>query len=261
MSAETKKPTTPAAPEAEPPELVELAHDDRAPLAFDELATIHARLGAILAELPAIGKGQWNDQQKFHFRGHDDVMNALNPLLGKHGVYVLPRVLERDAGTRPTRSGGMLIVVNLHVEYRFVGLAGDEVAATAWGEGTDSGDKATSKSMTMAFKSVLGQVFALATADTIDPDATGVEQTAAGQTASSSSGSRQPARGRRDENATATQEDLTRLFAALGELGKYDATFDRTWLDRSILDNFACESPKNLTLGQAASTTTWIRER
>jgi hypothetical protein len=127
--------------------------------------TIHERLVAILSELPAIGKTQRNEQQKFMYRGHDDVLNALNPLLAKHGVFVVPDVLHRLEGRRETRSGGVMYEVNLHVGYTFYGAGGDFVRASAWGEGTDSGDKSTNKAMTMAFKNVLAQVFAVSTAE------------------------------------------------------------------------------------------------
>jgi hypothetical protein len=125
--------------------------------------SIHVRLGRILNELPAIGKEQTNQQQGFKFRGHDDVMKELNPLLGKYGVVVVPNVLERLTDQRTTRQGTVMFEVNLLVQYTFFGPAGDSVVATVWGEGTDSGDKSTNKAMTMAFKNVLAQVFAVST--------------------------------------------------------------------------------------------------
>lgn len=134
-------------------------------------ATIHERMVAILDRLPAIGKDQRNEQQKFMYRGFDDVMAALNPLLAKNGVFVVPEVLERETAQRATRSGGVMFEVNLHVRYTFYGEAGDSVTASAWGEGTDSGDKSTNKAMTMAFKNVLNQSFAISTREDIDADA------------------------------------------------------------------------------------------
>ena len=139
--------------------------------------TIHDRMVQILGELPAIGKDAFNQQQSFHYRSHDDVLNALNPLLAKWGVFVVPYVLERVTGERKTRSGGTMYEVNLHVQYTFFGLSGDYLIASAWGEGTDSGDKSTNKAMTMAFKNVLAQSFAVSTADTIDSDGQTPEET------------------------------------------------------------------------------------
>ncbi len=133
-------------------------------------ATIYERMTAILAELPPIGKTQKNTQQNFMFRGQDDMLNALNPLLAKHGVFIIPDVLERRTDHRTTAKGSIMFEVNLHVRFTAYGTAGDSVSGSAWGEGTDMGDKATSKAMTMAFKYWITQAFAISTAEASDPD-------------------------------------------------------------------------------------------
>lgn len=137
----------------------------------DEAPSIYRLMGRVLADLPAVGKDDFNKEQQFHFRGHDAVMNALNPVLGRYGVFVVPEVLERLYAQRTTRSGGIMHEVNLHVRFRFYGPAGDYVEASAWGEGTDMGDKATNKAMTNAFKYCLVQVFAISTKEVSDTDA------------------------------------------------------------------------------------------
>lgn len=133
-------------------------------------APIHVLMARVLADMPAIGKNQRNQQQGFNFRGIDDVLDALHPLLGRHGVFYVPDVIERVAEERPTRSGGVLYTVHLHVRFRFYGPAGDYVEASGWGEGTDSGDKATNKAMTGAQKYVLFQVFAISTNEQAQED-------------------------------------------------------------------------------------------
>ncbi len=144
--------------------------------------SIYERMIAIIEELPAIGKTQQNKEQGFMFRGHDQVMNALNPLLAKYGVFIVPNVIERVVSTRETKRGTAMYEVNLHVEFTFYGAAGDSFTASGWGEGTDMGDKATNKAMTGAFKYVVAQAFALATAETSDADATSPEETMRGAT-------------------------------------------------------------------------------
>lgn len=133
--------------------------------------SVFERVAAVIEELPAIGKEQKNIQQNFKFRGIDDIMRALKPALAKHQVVVVPDVIERIDAERPTARGGTLYTVLLHVRFTFYGPAGDSFTASGWGEGTDSGDKATNKSMTSAFKYVLVQVFAIADAGTADADA------------------------------------------------------------------------------------------
>lgn len=155
--------------------------EEREPLAYDREATVFQRMVAIIDELPAIGKTQRNREQGFMFRGHDDVMNALNPLLAKHGVFVVPDVVERETNTRTTSRGSTMYEVNLHVRFTFYGAGGDSFQASGWGEGTDMGDKATNKAMTGAFKYVVAQAFALATAETSDSDAETAEETTTGE--------------------------------------------------------------------------------
>lgn len=144
--------------------------------------TIYERIVAIIGELPPIGKDQRNEQQGFMFRGHDDVLNALNPLLAKHGVIVVPDVIDRAVSQRTTSRGSVMFEVNLHVRFTFYGAGGDSFSGSTWGEGTDMGDKATSKAMTMAFKSMLNQAFAISNKETADPDA-GIAEEASGKPA------------------------------------------------------------------------------
>jgi hypothetical protein len=211
-------------------------------------ATIFERMVAIVAELPAIGKNQRNESQKFMYRGHDDVMNALNPLLSKHGVFFVPRVLDRTVAERQTRSGSTMYEVNLHVAYTFFGLKGDSFEASAWGEGTDSGDKSTNKAMTMALKNVLAQTFAVSTEELSDADATSPEPTTRG-------------RATRDDASQRTERKQDRSFDVGSDLlpnaikgeGFADALVERQTILASDLDwtamldvaATACMGPKS----------------
>ena len=60
---------------------------------------IYTAIPAIMAEIPAIYKDRKNDQQEYSFRGIDDVYNAINPLLSKHGVFMKAEVLEKNLST------------------------------------------------------------------------------------------------------------------------------------------------------------------
>jgi hypothetical protein len=179
---------------------------------MNEPGQIYTLMGKILKELPAIGKTQENTQQGFMYRGHDDVLNALNPLLAKHGVFIGVSVLERLTDKRQTRSGGIMFEVNLHVLYTFYAPDGSQVTAEAWGEGTDSGDKATNKAMTGAFKNVLAQVFAISTAETraMDIDSGNAEEAVAQQVHDGGDNRRAPT----DEEVQAMNEIINELLAA-----------------------------------------------
>jgi len=126
--------------------------------------TVNEQLARIMRELPPIPKSQRNKEQGYSFRGIDDVLIELNPLLAAHDVVIIPRVHQRIAEERITRSGTHMHTVHLCVDFGFMGPAGDQLVARTWGEGTDAGDKATNKAMTAAFKYALFQVFAIADA-------------------------------------------------------------------------------------------------
>lgn len=145
-----------------------------------DIVPIYVALSRVMRDIGAISKSRQvqSGPARFAFRGIEDVQNALHPVLARHGVMVLPQVLERlDLPVRTTNSGGSQYTVALHVRYAFVGPAGDVIHASAWGEGQDSGDKATGKAHSMSLKSAMLQVFMVPTEDTDDADRNSPEPT------------------------------------------------------------------------------------
>lgn len=120
---------------------------------------------AVQGELDAIAKARrvTEGPARFAFRGVDDIMNALHPALVRHGLLVLPQVQERIPEARTTSKGGTMNVVHLRVRFTFTAADGSTTRAEAWGEGQDSGDKATGKAHSMAYKSAMLQVFSIPT--------------------------------------------------------------------------------------------------
>ncbi len=194
--------------------------------------TIHQRMAAILAELPAIGKDSVNPEQHFQYRSHDDVLNAVNPLLAKYGVYVVPEVLERIAATRETTRGKIMYEVNLLVRYSFIAEDGSWIAASAWGEGTDMGDKSTNKAMTMAFKNVLAQAFAVSTQEgqSYDADGSTAEETVAAGTAAREAAAQEAERQRRQAEEERPQRLRGRIGELCGALDVQTGSDPGTWL-------------------------------
>ena len=132
---------------------------------------IYESITKIISEIPAIGKNKVNEQQKFRYRGIDDVMNAIQPLLAKYKVFIAPEVLEQKREERQTIKGGNLIYSICKIKYTFYAEDGSSITAITIGEGMDSGDKATNKAMAVAMKYALFQVFCIPTDEMKDPDA------------------------------------------------------------------------------------------
>lgn len=130
---------------------------------------IYAAINAVMQEVGAVGKNKQNKEQKYEYRGIDDVMSALAPAMQKNGVFVTPRIIDSHRGEKDGRYSKLLYAV-LTVEYTFHALDGSSVTAVVMGEGMDSGDKATNKAMSAAFKYALLQTFCIPTEELIDSE-------------------------------------------------------------------------------------------
>lgn len=138
--------------------------------------TIQDALNKVMVDVQAVGKHERNTHQGFSFRGIDAVLNAVGPAFRTHQVVCLPRVVEShydqlEVGSKRTLSGH----VRLTVQYTFVGPDGDTLTTIVAAEAMDSGDKATAKAMSVAYRTALLQVLCLPT-DEPDPDTASYER-------------------------------------------------------------------------------------
>lgn len=137
--------------------------------------TVYQAIVACSAEIAEIGisKDRKNTQQGYKFRGIDDVYNAMAPILSKHSLCVLPRVLSREVVERVTKQGGALFYTTVEVEFDFVSAEdGSKHTVKTYGEAMDSGDKSTNKAMSAAYKYACMQAFCIPTEGDNDADST-----------------------------------------------------------------------------------------
>lgn len=127
---------------------------------------------AVLAET-GIEKNRKNSQGSgYNFRGIDDVYNAMSPLLARFGLCILPRIISRQCDERVSKSGSTLFYVTVEAEFDFVSSEdGSKHTIKTYGEAMDSGDKATSKAMSAAYKYAAFMAFAIPTEGDNDADA------------------------------------------------------------------------------------------
>lgn len=136
---------------------------------------IYAAISKVMADIgkAGIGKDRVNEQQRYKFRGIDDVYNALSGFLSGAGLCILPRVLKREVTERTTQKGGVIFYVVLDVEFDLVCAEdGSKHTVSTVGEAMDSGDKATNKAMSAAYKYACMEVFCIPTEGDNDADAT-----------------------------------------------------------------------------------------
>lgn len=133
-------------------------------------------LSEVMKEVGAVKKNDRNNAQGFQFRGIDAVVNAVSPALHKYGVVVVPSVEEYDySSVEIGKNRTVMGHVKVKVTYTFIGANADAIKATVVGEAMDSGDKATAKAMSVAFRTALLQTLSLPT-DEPDPDSQSYER-------------------------------------------------------------------------------------
>jgi hypothetical protein len=138
------------------------------------VSQVYTAIAAVSAELAnaGIAKDRKNQQQGYAFRGIDDVYNALAPILAKHKLCILPCVLERTCEERKNQKGNPLFYVTVHSRFDFVSAVdGSKHEVSTYGEAMDSGDKATNKAMSAAYKYAAMQAFCIPTEGDNDADA------------------------------------------------------------------------------------------
>ena len=140
-----------------------------------ETKKVYAAISAVAGELAekGISKGRKQGSQvNYAFRGIDDVYNALAPALVKHKLLILPRCTERTSCERTSKNGGALFYITVRAEFDFVSTEdGSLHTVVTYGEAMDSGDKATNKAMSIAYKYAAFQAFCIPTEETTaDPD-------------------------------------------------------------------------------------------
>jgi len=136
---------------------------------------VYACIAAVSAEMATVGisKDRKNEQQHYKFRGIDDVYNALAPMLAKHKLVIIPRIIAREVVERQTQKGGTLFYVTVTAEFDFVSAEdSSQVTVRTFGEAMDSADKATNKAMSAAYKYAAFQTFCIPTEGDNDADAT-----------------------------------------------------------------------------------------
>jgi hypothetical protein len=187
------------------------------PKVFEAIAAVMADLS-----VEGISKDRNNAQQGYKFRGIDDVYNELSPILSKHKLCMLPRILSRDVTERQTRNGGALFNVTVEAEFDLISAEdGSKHTIRTFGEAMDSADKATNKAMSAAYKYAAMQAFCIPTEGDNDADATTHDIAPASEKA-------KPAT---KAESRETYERLSKANRALTS----EADFDKFWAQASVM--------------------------
>lgn len=132
---------------------------------------IYEAISNVMKDVGFVGKNDSNDFDHYKYRGIDAVMNALNPAMTKHKVFVAPTVLDAIREERAGKNGTQMMYTILTVKYTFYTDDGSSVESVVVGEAMDRSDKSTNKAMSAAFKYACFQTFCLPTEEMLDTEA------------------------------------------------------------------------------------------
>lgn len=136
--------------------------------------SVYAAIHAVAADFAehGIAKSHTNVRDGYDYRSIDDVLGRLAPLLAKHRLCILPRVVERSASERMGEGNALLSHVALRAKFALISVDdGTSHDVEVYGEALDAGDKATAKAMSAAYKSAMLQTFCVPVAGQDDADA------------------------------------------------------------------------------------------
>lgn len=138
------------------------------------------RLARVTGAMSRIPKRGFNNDQKYQFVAHSDVLDAIRPALAAESVQFRSQVTKTESpaetvvGGAERRTGGGMVWRMWRVEVKFtfscwLGEKRCEQVTEGWpGYAQDYSDKGASKALTSAIKTFLIQQFLLSTGD--DPD-------------------------------------------------------------------------------------------
>jgi hypothetical protein len=176
-TARTRK----AAPSAEPEPAPDAPAEAPIQLAVVP-APVYEVWAKVMTEAQSLGKNQrYDGGQKggsFSYRGIDDLMNLVGPLLRRHGLAIIPSVEVANYRDIVRSGGGASREITVQVTYTIIGPLGDTMVGRSVGEAIDNGDKGTAKAMSVAYRVFLLQSLCLPT-DEPDPDSEVYERSSA----------------------------------------------------------------------------------
>jgi hypothetical protein len=113
-----------------------------------------------------------NTGQGWAFRGIDQFVNALHPILNKHGVGIYTKVIQSAEAKFVVneKTGKTSKNTQIIMEYTFFAEDGSSISSQMPSEGVDPGDKGINKALSAAFKYCLIQTFCVPTVDMAEAD-------------------------------------------------------------------------------------------
>lgn len=143
------------------------------------MSKIHTALIEAMREIAKIGIAKTSKADlggaRVNYRGIEAAMNEMSLILIKCGINVTPSYSDLSIMERAKGEGKATRFVTLKGSFTFAADDGSHVVCTTYGEAMDSGDKATIKAQSVAFRTALFQQFVVPTM-AMDPEEGGDDE-------------------------------------------------------------------------------------
>lgn len=144
---------------------------------YEKMSLITEEMGVVEKNL----KVQVSQTNSYQAVSERDILDNVKPLEKKYRVYSYPvnrEIVDNSVLVKKTEYNGKItesnsLYMRLEVTYRFVNLdkSDEYIEIKSYGDGIDTGDKATGKAMTYADKYALMKAYKISTGDDPDKDA------------------------------------------------------------------------------------------
>lgn len=132
------------------------------------MSKIQSALNAAMRDIARIGIAKLNNANlggaNVKFRGVEQAMNEMSPIMVNHGITVAPHYSDLTIQERQKAEAGKFTrFVTIKGTFTFTAEDDSSVTSEAYGEAMDSGDKAVIKAQSVAFRTALFQLFVVPT--------------------------------------------------------------------------------------------------
>lgn len=129
---------------------------------MEKPSLIYKKMQAVMKDIGPLSKDKKNTQQGYSFRGIDDLMNAISPVLSDHGVFlVCSQISDVLTDSITSKSGGAGYRRIRRFTFRCFAEDGRFVETTADGEAIDYEDKGSNKAYSVAYREAMFKMFVI----------------------------------------------------------------------------------------------------
>jgi len=136
----------------------------------DTLTNLAKAVCAVMGEVGYVTATGKNTRQGYKYTSDVDLLTAIQPLLVKHGLAILPTSYTAERTQFQTGSGAQMWRTDVNVAYVLLHTSGESIVLNMGGSGSDSLDKDPYKALTGAYKYLLRQTFAVPTGEDAERD-------------------------------------------------------------------------------------------